>query len=153
MPKVSAGLLMVRRDIDGLQFLLAHPGGPFFARRDDGVWSIPKGAVEAGEDPLAAAQREFHEETGLARPPGPFESLGEVRQAGGKIVHGWAFFGDCNPSRLSSNTFELEWPRGSGRLQKFPEIDRFAFFDAEVAVRKLVAAQAAFIERAAQRLR
>lgn len=144
---------MVRRDFDGLQFLLAHPGGPFFARRDDGVWSIPKGAVEAGEDNLTAALREFHEETGLTRPSGPFESLGEVRQAGGKIVHAWAFFGDCNPSRLSSNTVEVEWPRGSGRAQRFPEVDRFAFFDATDAVRKLVAAQAAFIERAAARLR
>lgn len=148
MAKVSAGLLMVRRDAHGLAFLLAHPGGPFFAHKDEGAWMIPKGMLEPGEEPLAAARREFAEETGLALPDGPFTSLGEVRQAGGKVVHAWAFFGDCDPGTLASNTCTIEYPPRSGRRMEIPEVDRFAFFGADEAKRKLNPAQVPFIDRA-----
>lgn len=155
MAKISAGILLVRvapAVAGGYEFLLAHPGGPFFARKDDGAWTIPKGIVEPGEEPLAAARREFVEETALALPVGTLIPLGEVKQAGGKVVHVWAAVGDADADACRSNAFELEWPRGSGRMQHFPEVDRFAWFDAPTAMRKLLAAQVAFIERALQRL-
>lgn len=133
---------------DGLEVLLAHPGGPFFARRDEGAWTIPKGLVEAGEGALAAAVREFREEIGLDPGTGPFHPLGEVVQRGGKRVAAWAFEGDCpEPFTLTSNTFELEWPPRSGRRQRYPEIDRAAFFGADEARRRLIAAQGPFIDR------
>jgi predicted NUDIX family NTP pyrophosphohydrolase len=150
--KASAGLLMVRRDAGGLAFLLAHPGGPFFANKDDGAWGIPKGIIEAGEDALAAARREFAEETGLPQPEGPFTPLGDVRQAGGKLVHAWAFVGDCDPATLVSNTCTIEWPRGSGRRMQIAEVDRFAFFAPDDARRKLNPAQIAFVDRALESL-
>lgn len=138
---------------DALQFLLAHPGGPYFARKDDGVWTIPKGMLTPGEDPLEGAKREFREETGFSPAADRYEPLGEVRQRSGKIVHAWAFFGDCDPSRIASNLYEVEWPPRSGRKRMFPEVDRAAFFDAVTARRKLVSAQAEFIERALAVLR
>jgi predicted NUDIX family NTP pyrophosphohydrolase len=146
--KVSAGLLMYRFRAGEMQFLLAHPGGPYFTRRDEGIWTIPKGTVDPGEDPLSAAKREFFEEIGFQPVSDRFEPLGGVRQRSGKIVHAWAFAGDCDPSCVTSNMFEVEWPRRSGRRRMFPEIDRAGFFDAETARRKLVTAQAWFIDRA-----
>jgi predicted NUDIX family NTP pyrophosphohydrolase len=148
MAKVSAGLLLVRATATGPQFLLAHPGGPFFARKDDGAWTIPKGLVEPGEEPLAAARREFCEETGQPCPEGELESLGTITQAGGKVVHVWAALGDCDATTCKSNTFELEWPRGSGRTQTHPELDRFGWFAADEAARKLNPAQAELVARA-----
>ncbi|HWN68477.1 MAG TPA: NUDIX domain-containing protein [Haliangium sp.] len=145
---MSAGLVMVRRGGGGIEILLAHPGGPFFRNRDDGAWTIPKGLVNPGEDLLAAACREFEEETGVPVRDATFAPLGSVRQKAGKLVHAWAFAGDCDPAALRSNTFEIEWPRRSGRLQVFPEIDRAAFFDPDTARRKILPAQEPFIDRA-----
>jgi predicted NUDIX family NTP pyrophosphohydrolase len=143
---VSAGLLLYRRRGDELDVFLAHPGGPFWAHRDAGAWSIPKGLVDAGEAPLAAACREFAEETGI-RPTGPFLPLGSVRQKAGKLIHAWAWEGDADPAHLTSNLMRTEWPRGSGRWLQFPEIDRCAWFAPQVAREKLNPAQAAFIDR------
>jgi predicted NUDIX family NTP pyrophosphohydrolase len=148
MSQVSAGLLMVRRCAQELEFLLAHPGGPFFANKDDGAWSIPKGLTGEGEDFLAAAIREFSEETGLTVETEQFVPLGTVRQKGGKLVHAWAFEGDCDPATVRSNRFAVQWPPRSGKWQSFPEIDRAAFFTAEAARRKLLPAQIPFIDRA-----
>src|ERR1700722_15588854 len=143
--RISAGLLLYRL-IDGqLQVLLAHPGGPFFQNKDEGAWSIPKGEVEPDEDLLAAAQREFMEEIGFA-PEGPFIALTPVKQKGGKIVHAWAFQGDCDPSATVSNTFTMEWPPRSGQQMEFPESDRADFFDVAAAKRKIKAGQEALIE-------
>lgn len=128
-----------------LEVLLIHPGGPHFRNKDDGAWSIPKGAVGPGEELLAAARREFQEETGLEA-AGPFTALAAVRQKGGKVVHAWAVAGDCDPAALVSNTFTMEWPPRSGRQVEFPEADRAAFFDVPTAKRKINAAQAAFID-------
>src|SRR5215211_5169147 len=127
-PNVSAGLLLFRRGPGGLEVFLAHPGGPFWAGRDAGVWTLPKGLVADGEDLLAAAQREFEEETGV-RPKGPFLPLAQVRQKSGKVVHAWAWEGDADPETVKSNTMRVEWPRGSGRWLVFPEVDRCAWFD------------------------
>jgi predicted NUDIX family NTP pyrophosphohydrolase len=143
---VSAGLLLYRRTGDELEVLLAHPGGPFWAHRDAGAWSIPKGLVAEGEDLLAAACREFEEETGL-RPSGPFLPLGSVRQKAGKLIFAWAWAGDADPACLTSNLMWTEWPRGSGRWQRFPEVDRCAWFSPQIAREKLNLAQAAFIDR------
>jgi predicted NUDIX family NTP pyrophosphohydrolase len=145
MPRVSAGLLMYRNDAGKLQVLLAHPGGPYFANKDAGVWTIPKGEVEPGEDLLETAKREFEEETGIT-PSGPFLALTPVKQKGGKIVYAWAFKGDCDPSGIVSNTFTMEWPPKSGRQMPFPEIDRADFFDVATAMRKIKAGQEALIE-------
>ncbi len=145
--RVSAGLLMYRRRGGELEVFLAHPGGPFFARKDAGAWSIPKGEVEPGEELLATARREFEEETGI-HPGEPLIPLGEVKQKGGKVVHAWAFEGDWpEGSRLRSNTFELEWPPGSGRVQVLPEIDRAELFGLATAREKINPAQAAFLDR------
>jgi predicted NUDIX family NTP pyrophosphohydrolase len=148
LPKVSAGLLMCRQCDGGLEFLLAHPGGPFFAKKDHGAWTIPKGLVDPGEALLDAAIREFGEETGFAVPEAGFVSLGEVRQKGGKVVHAWAFVGDCDPTALVSNEVLIEWPPRSRRRRGYPELDRAAFFDADTARAKLIAAQVPFIDRA-----
>jgi predicted NUDIX family NTP pyrophosphohydrolase len=142
----SAGLLLFRRDAGRLQVLLAHPGGPFWARKDDGAWMLPKGELLPGEEPLAAARREFAEETGHA-PDGEFMALGEVRQAGGKRVQAWAVEGTFDPAQLRSNTFEMEWPPRSGRLQSFPELDQVGWFTPDEARHKLLAAQRPFIDR------
>jgi predicted NUDIX family NTP pyrophosphohydrolase len=143
---ISAGLLLYRHTKDGLEVLLAHPGGPFWAKRDAGAWSIPKGLVDAGEEPLAAARREFKEETGL-RPKGPFRPLGSVRQKAGKLIHAWACEGDADAASLKSNLMRAEWPYGSGRWISFPEVDRFGWFDPQTAREKLNPAQAEFINR------
>lgn len=148
--KVSAGLLPYRVRDGGLEVLLVHPGGPFFARKDEGAWSVPKGLLEEGEEALATARRECAEETGLA-PVGPFLSLGEVRQKGGKQVLAWAADVGQLPwdegAPPPSNTFEMEWPRGSGVMRSFPEVDRAEFFAPEVARRKINAAQVALVDR------
>ena len=125
-PAASAGLLMYRRR-GALEVFLAHPGGPFWRNRDAGAWTIPKGAVEAGESLLGAACREFEEETGIAPAP-PYLPLGSIRQKAGKVIHGWAFEGDADPAAVVSVTMTTEWPRGSGRMLSFPEVDRCAWF-------------------------
>ena len=143
--RVSAGLLMYRVVGTESQVLLAHPGGPYFKNRDDGAWSIPKGEVESDEDLLEAAWREFEEETGVT-PTGPFAALTPVKQKGGKVVHAWAFEGNCDPDAIFSNTFTMEWPPKSGRQMEFPEIDRARFFDLQTARCKINAAQTSLIE-------
>lgn len=145
---VSAGLLMYRFAPGGLQVLLAHPGGPFFTKKDIGGWTIPKGEPDADEPLRVAAIREFGEETGLPVRE-PLIELGDVRQKGGKAVHAWAFAGDELPAGFvpSSNTFEMEWPPRSGRRQSFPEIDRVELFDIEVARTKINPAQSEFLDR------
>jgi predicted NUDIX family NTP pyrophosphohydrolase len=149
MPRVSAGLLMYRLQEGKLQVLLAHPGGPLFKKKDEGAWTIPKGEIEPGEELLEAAKREFKEETGVT-PTGPFIALTPIKQKGGKIVHAWAFEGDCDPSAIASNTFTMEWPPKSGRQLEFPEMDRADFFDVEAASRKIKAAQMALVEECEQ---
>lgn len=143
---VSAGLLLYRRSKDELEFLLAHPGGPFWAERDAGAWTIPKGLVNSGEEPLAAACREFEEETGIIA-EAPFIDLGSVRQKAGKLVYAWAWEGDAEPATLHSNLMWAEVPRGSGQWLRFPEVDRYAWFNAAQARLKLNPAQATFIDR------
>ena len=139
--KRSAGLLLYRRPAGKLEVLLVHPGGPFWQKKDLGAWTIPKGEFAAEEDPLDAARREFHEETGR-EVAGPFMPLTPVKQAGGKTVHAWAVEGDFDPRALKSNTFSLEWPPRSGRRQEFPEVDRAAWFDLEEAKRRINRGQA-----------
>ncbi len=149
MPRVSAGLLMYRLQDGKLQVLLAHPGGPFFQNKDDGAWTIPKGEIEPGEDMLEAAKREFEEETGIT-PSGPFIALTPIKQKGGKIVHAWAFQGDCDTSAVVSNTFRMEWPPKSGRQMEFPEMDRAEFFDVATAGQKIKAAQMPLVKECEQ---
>jgi predicted NUDIX family NTP pyrophosphohydrolase len=141
--EISAGLLAFRRRQE-LEVLLAHPGGPFWAKKDDGAWTIPKGLAEPGADLLATAQREFTEETNLAA-ASAFIPLTPVKQKSGKIVHGWAFEADFDLAAFASNVFEMEWPPRSGRRQSFPEIDRIAYFTAPAAMTKLVAYQRPFL--------
>lgn len=151
MPQLSAGLLLYRRNQHGIEVLLVHPGGPFWARRDDGAWSIPKGVHGAGEDPLAAARREFAEETGATPPAGETVPLGSFRQSSGKIVEAWAVEGDFDPASLKSNTFTLEWPPRSGKIREVPEVDRAAWFTPEEAARKLIKGQRPILEALLQR--
>ena len=147
MPKRSAGLLLFRRRGD-VEVLLVHPGGPFWAKRDDGAWSIPKGEVERDEDPLAVAFREFGEELGHEPPASPRPaSLGELRQPGGKRVHAWAVAGDLDVRDVRSNTFTMEWPPRSGRMTEFPEVDRAAWFDLPTARVKILSGQLGFLAR------
>ncbi len=150
MAKTSAGILLYRWRAGRLEVLLVHPGGPFFARKDEGAWSIPKGEVEPGEAPLDAARREFEEETGV-RLAGPFVELPPVRQRGGKVVHAWAVEADCDPDGIRSDTVTLEWPPRSGRTVAFPEVDRAAFFDLGEARRKINPAQAEWLDLLARR--
>jgi predicted NUDIX family NTP pyrophosphohydrolase len=139
---------MYRRRPQGLEVLLVHPGGPFWKNKDLGAWSIPKGEVAAGEDLLETARREFKEELGFAAPSeGPFIPLGEIKQKAGKVVHGWAFEGDCDPAQCRSNTFKVEWPARSGKWVNFPEVDRAEFFAVEEARERLNAGQVPFLER------
>ncbi|MBV8276436.1 MAG: NUDIX domain-containing protein [Verrucomicrobia bacterium] len=152
MPKTSAGLLMYRGRLehrDSLEVLLVHPGGPFWKNKDDGAWTIPKGEVEPGEDLLAVAIREFNEETGLT-PVEPYFALGQVKHKSGKILHAWAIQGDCDPTQIRSNTFELEWPPKSGHKQEFPEVDRADFFDLPSARRKMLPAELPLLDRLAE---
>ena len=151
MPKRSAGLLMYRRGAAGIAVLLVHPGGPFWAKKDLGAWSIPKGEYAADEAPLAAAQREFTEETGAA-PRGEFVPLGEAKQPGGKHVTAWALEGDFDPATLASSSFEMEWPPRSGHKRSFPEVDRAEWFSLDDARRKILTGQRPFIDRLAQLL-
>jgi predicted NUDIX family NTP pyrophosphohydrolase len=145
MPKTAAGLLMYRRRPAGLEILLVHPGGPYYANKDDGAWGIPKGHAEEGEELLAAARREFTEETGLAS-AGPFIELQPVRLKSGKVVHAWAFEGDCDPAAIHSNTFTMEWPPGSGQQAEFPEIDKAAWFPLDEARTKISSGQLGLLE-------
>lgn len=151
-PKISAGLLLYRLREGAPEVFLAHPGGPFFARKDNGHWTIPKGEPDEGEDLLAAAQREFREETGFT-PPGPFIDLGTILQKGGKTVHAWACEGDMPQGHVHScNTFSAEWPIGSGKFEAFPEIDKVCFFPIPQARLKLKETQVPLLDRLLDRL-
>jgi predicted NUDIX family NTP pyrophosphohydrolase len=148
----SAGLLLFRQMDGDIDVLLGHPGGPFWRRKDEGAWTIPKGLIVPGESPLSSAQREFAEETGHY-PSGDSISLGSARQPGGKVVHAWAIEGDWDPADLRSNTFEMEWPPRSGRRQSFAEIDRAAWFRVAEARKRILKGQAVFIDRLLEALR
>jgi predicted NUDIX family NTP pyrophosphohydrolase len=147
VPKLSAGLLLFRESDGVLEVLLGHPGGPFWARKDEGAWSIPKGEYTEGEDPWAVAQREFTEELGKPPPTGPRIDLAAVRQPGGKVVTAFAVCGDLDLCDTVSNTFTLEWPRGSGTFKEFPEIDRAAWFGLAEARAKLLKGQLPLLDR------
>jgi predicted NUDIX family NTP pyrophosphohydrolase len=151
MAKISAGLLMYRVRDGELEFLLAHPGGSFWKHKDAGAWTIPKGEIREDEEFLAAACREFQEETGV-KPEGTFIALTPIKQRSGKIVHAWAFEGDCDPSKVKSNTFELEWPPKSGRFETCPEIDRAGFFKLAPAKKKIMPAQFPLLEELEKKL-
>jgi predicted NUDIX family NTP pyrophosphohydrolase len=142
----SAGLLMYRGATQSLEVLLVHPGGPFWRNKDDGAWSIPKGEIDADEDPEEVARREFVEELGSA-PTGPLRPLGDIRQRGGKRVHAFVTKGDLDVSAIVSNTFELEWPPKSGRMQTFPEVDRAEWFTLPVARKKILEGQRPLLDR------
>jgi predicted NUDIX family NTP pyrophosphohydrolase len=153
--KRSSGILLYRERAGTTEFLLVHPGGPYWARRDDGAWSIPKGGIEGDEDSRTAALRELDEELGRGRPeldPDDLIDLGSIRQKAGKIVDAWAAEGDFEPEGLDSNTFEMEWPPKSGRQVVFPEVDRAEWFDLEGARRKLLPAQGEFLDRLLEHL-
>jgi predicted NUDIX family NTP pyrophosphohydrolase len=141
MPKLSAGLLLYRFTDAGVEVLIGHPGGPFWARKDEGAWSVPKGEYAEGEDPWTVAQREFHEELGKAAPEGPRIDLAPLKQPSGKVITAFAVHGDLDLEDTFSNTFELEWPRGSGNVREFPEIDRVGWFSVTEAQSKLVKGQ------------
>jgi predicted NUDIX family NTP pyrophosphohydrolase len=143
--KTSAGILLHRRRGDEREVFLVHPGGPFWAKKDLGAWSLPKGEVEEGEDPLAAAVREFTEETGFTV-DGDFRPLRPLRQSGGKTILAWAVEGDCDPAELRSASFSMEWPPRSGRRQEFPEVDRGAWFTIDEARQRILAGQAPFLD-------
>jgi predicted NUDIX family NTP pyrophosphohydrolase len=150
--KRSAGILLYRIVSGAPEVLLVHPGGPYWARKDAGAWSIPKGEYEDGEDAQACALREFEEELGVGLPPGELADLGSVKQKSGKLVTAWAAEGDLDADSVSSNTFTMEWPPRSGRTEEFPEIDRAGWFEIEPAREKLVTAQAEFLDRLLERL-
>ena len=151
MPRTSAGLLLYRR-APGLEVLLGHMGGPFWARKDEAAWSVPKGEYEAGDEAFAVALREFEEELGTPVPADRFLALGEVKQSGGKVLMAWAAEGDLDAAAAHSNTFTLEWPPRSGRMQEFPEVDRAAWVSPDSARAKLVKGQVAFVDRLVERL-
>lgn len=153
MPRQSAGLLLFRLPDHGeLEVLLVHPGGPLWTNRQEGAWSIPKGELDPGEDPVSAAEREFGEELGSPPPPGPKFELGDVTQASGKVVTAWAVEGDLDPAGVVSNLFELEWPPRSGRRAAYPEIDQAKWFPIEEARRRINPAQATLLDRLLERL-
>ena len=147
MPKLSAGLLLYRVTDSGVEVLIGHPGGPFWARKDEGAWSIPKGEYVEGEDPWTAAQREFHEELGKAPPDGPRIDFAPLRQPSGKVITAFAVRGDLDLEGTFSNTFELEWPKGSGKVREYPEIDRFGWFSVTEAYVKLLKGQRPLLDR------
>ena len=151
MPKKSAGILPYRRRDGRLEVLLVHPGGPFWAKKDLGSWSIAKGEYEEGEDPLQAALREFLEETGH-QPAGPFLPLAQRKQPGGKLIDAWATENDWDSSKLISNTFSMEWPKGSGRIQAFPEVDRAEWFEISEAAQRILPAQRGFLDELYEKL-
>ena len=153
MAKRSAGILLYRVMRGAPEVLLVHPGGPYWARKDIGAWSVPKGEYDPGADPIRVALTEFEEETGAALPPGELIDLGSVKQKGGKVVSAWAAEGDLDADAVRSNTFTMEWPPRSGRTVEFPEIDRAGWFGVDAAREKLVAAQAEFLDRLLERLR
>jgi predicted NUDIX family NTP pyrophosphohydrolase len=144
MPRKSAGILLYKIENKILKIFLVHPGGPFWAKKDDGAWSIPKGEFDDGEDPLDAAKREFEEETGI-KISGAFLELKPIRQKSGKIVYAWAVEGDVDVSKIESNEFEMEWPPRSGKMKSFPEIDKTAWFDLNEAGKKIIEAQLSLI--------
>jgi predicted NUDIX family NTP pyrophosphohydrolase len=144
---LSAGILAYRKGARGLEFLLVHPGGPFWRKKDDGAWSIPKGEIDTAEDPEQAARREFAEELGTSASIGRLRALGEVRQPGGKRVIAFAGEGHFDPAALTSNTFDIEWPPRSGRRQSFPEVDRAEWFDIEFARTKILSGQMELLDR------
>src|SRR6478752_7273761 len=145
--KISAGLLVHRLVGGGLEVLLVHPGGPFWAKKDDGAWFIPKGELEAGEEPLGAARREFREELGFEAPTGEPLELGSVKNKSGKLIHAWALSGDLELEGFQSNTFEMEWPPRSGKQRAFPEVDRAQYFGVEQALQKMHPAELPLLER------
>jgi predicted NUDIX family NTP pyrophosphohydrolase len=144
---LSAGILAYRKGAGGLEVLLVHPGGPFWRKKDNGAWSIPKGEMDAADDPEQAARREFAEELGASASIGPLQPLGEFRQLGGKRVIAFTGEGDFDPATLASNTFDIEWPPRSGRRQSFPEVDRAEWFDINSARQKILSAQAELLDR------
>jgi predicted NUDIX family NTP pyrophosphohydrolase len=146
MAKQAAGILLFRRGAAGAEVLLAHPGGPLWARKDLGAWTLPKGQFNEGEQPLDAAKREFEEEMGSA-PAGEFQPLGTLKQPSGKVIHAWAVESDFDPASVKSNLFSLEWPPRSGRFAEFPEVDRAAWFSIPEARRKILKGQAPFLDR------
>jgi predicted NUDIX family NTP pyrophosphohydrolase len=152
MANNSGGLLMYRHRGGILEILLVHPGGPYWAKKDLGSWSIPKGEFTPDEDPLKAAKREFEEETGFSA-TGHFRPLTPIRQPGGKLVHAWAFEGDCDPSAIKSNTFSMEWPPRSGKYQEFPEVDRAEWFTIETAREKILKGQVGFLDELQEMIR
>jgi predicted NUDIX family NTP pyrophosphohydrolase len=152
VPERSAGIVLFRRTADGLEVLLVQPGGPFFARRDAGAWSIPKGLYEEGEEPFACARREFAEELGSPCPDGPAIELGEIRQRNGKRVTAFAIEGDLDADAITSNTFTMQWPPRSGRTEEFPEVDRAGWFGLDAAREKVLAAQAPLLDRLVESL-
>src|SRR5438270_10063879 len=146
--RTSAGMLVFRRQGDALEVLLVHPGGPYFRDKDHGFWTIPKGEIGEGEDPVSRAKMEFEEELGIAAPAGKLIELGWVKQKGGKTVHAWALEGDLpDDFKLLSNTFEMEWPPRSGKTERFPEVDRVAFFPIELVRTKINSSQRVFLDR------
>jgi predicted NUDIX family NTP pyrophosphohydrolase len=151
MRKMSAGLLMFRRRRADVEFFLVHPGGPFWRKKDLGAWSIPKGEYTEDEEPLDAAKREFEEETGIV-PSGDFIALDEIKQPSGKLVTAWAFEGDCSPHQIRSNTFSMEWPPKSGKMQEFPEVDRAGWFSLPEARKRIFKGQFGFLERCTARI-
>jgi len=152
MSKKSAGILLYRRRERGLEVLLAHPGGPFWKKRDLGSWTIPKGEIDEGEDGFAAARREFTEETGIALPAGDAIALTPLKQPSRKLIHAWAIEGDCDAAGCRSNLFRMEWPPKSGQFADFPEIDRAEWFDLPTAQTKILPGQAPFLRELAARL-
>jgi len=151
MAKESAGLMMFRKRAGALEFLLVHPGGPFWKNKNAGAWTIPKGEIAPGEDALATAKREFEEELGL-KAEGSFIELKPIKQKGGKVVKAWAFEGDCDPGQVKSNTFTMEWPPRSGKMTEFPEVDRAEFFNLEKAKEKINEAQIPLLEELGTKL-
>lgn len=149
-PKNSAGILLYRHRAGSLEVLLVHLGGPYWTNKDQAAWSIPKGLCEPGENPLETARREFAEETGFAA-DGDFISLGRIKQPSAKVIHAWALEGDLDTDKIRSNTFTMEWPRNSGRIQEYPEVDKGAWYDLETARRKIFKGQLPFLDRLSEK--